>query len=406
MSTRPVIAWPPIGASTAEVVADLDVLHRALDGSGPAIATAGIIDPERTPTVPAQAAVVIGTSGTTGTPKPALLPASALRMGRTGVHDVGGGPGQWMLAVPPSHITGLCVILRSLHAGFRPVPLPAGHFDAARFVAATRELDPRADRHYTTLVPTQLRRVMASAEGLAAAREYTRILVGAAPLPPADREAAEAHGIRILEGYGLSETAGGCVYDGLPLPGAHLHLDPLPANDDIGRTTQQKASGRIVLGGDMVALGYLDRPEHDAEFTTDQTGMRWFRTHDHGQLDSDGRLRVLGRLDDLINTGGLKVAPTVVEDAVARIKPPGLRDVLAVGIPDPEWGEAVALLVAASPGENTPSHGELRAALADHLPAHALPKVVVEVEAIPTTGPGKPDRAQARRWLASGALSL
>ncbi|GAB77788.1 O-succinylbenzoic acid--CoA ligase [Austwickia chelonae] len=402
MSTRPVIAWPPIGATAAEVVTDLDILHRALDGSGPAIATAGIIDPAQVPCIPADAAVVIGTSGTTGIPKPALLPASALRMGRTGVHDIGGGPGQWMLAVPPSHITGLCVILRSLHAGFRPIPLAPGRFDAEGFVTATRELDPRADRHYTTLVPTQLRRVMASAEGIAAAREYTRILVGAAPLPPADRETAEAHGIRVLEGYGLSETAGGCIYDGHPLPGAHLRLEAIPADDS---PPEDEASGRIVLGGDMVALGYLDRPEHDRDFSTDHTGMRWFRTHDHGRIGPDGRLRVIGRLDDLINTGGLKVAPTVVEDALAQVGAPGVGEALAVGAPDPEWGETVALLVVPPAGEPLPAVADLRAALADLLPAHALPRVVVRVESIPTTGPGKPDRARARRWLASGALS-
>ncbi|WP_219105524.1 AMP-binding protein [Austwickia sp. TVS 96-490-7B] len=405
MNQRPVIAWPPATASAAEIVADIDVLTRAMDGTGPAIATAGIIDPTQTPTVPADAAVVIGTSGTTGPPKPALLPASALLAGREGAcFDGTGAPGQWLLAVPPAHITGLCVMLRSLRAGYLPVPIQPGHFGPQSFVEATRRLDPSAPAHYTTLVPTQLRRVLDDPDAVAAARTYDQILVGAAPLPDVDRHRAEAMGIRIVEGYGLSETAGGCVYDGLPLPGTRLRVEDDDVTEDTG-VGQGRSTGRIVIGGPRVALGYLGRPDADEDFWTDEEGVRWFRTSDHGYLDDDGRLHVVGRVDDVINTGGLKVAPTVVESAARAARIPGLLDLMVVGVPDDEWGQAITLVTVTADGHQV-TLPQVRSLLADHLPGYALPRRVVNVPAIPLVGPAKPDRRAGLRLAMGHMVSL
>ena len=177
----------------------------------------------------------------------------------------------------------------------------------------------------------------------------------------------------------MSETAGGCVYDGRPLAGTHVALD-----DEL----------RIHLGGSTVAHGYLARPDltRDA-FGTDEDGVRWFRTDDVGHLDEDSRLRVDGRVDDLVNTGGLKVAPRLVEEALAA-HVPGVREVVVVGTPDPEWGQAVSALVVLEPGAviRSLTVSEVRAHLRGILPDHALPLRVVTAPAVPLAGPGKPDR--------------
>ncbi|AKT50484.1 AMP-binding protein [Arsenicicoccus sp. oral taxon 190] len=388
--SRPVVTWPPPGATAQEVVADLSVLEAAMAGTGPAVAVPGALDrgDVGVTRVPDETAVVVATSGTTGRPKPALLPARALELAVGGVQDVLGGPGQSMLAVPPTHITGITVILRNLWAGFAPTAVTPGHFGPEAFVDLTRRWDPRAPRHYVTLVPTQLRRVLACPEAVAAAREYDTILVGAAPLPAADRDRALRRGLAIVDGYGCSETAGGCLYDGRPLPHVLTHLGE---------------GGRIHLGGTQVALGYLDRPDAAGAFTTDADEARWYRTYDHGHRDATGRLVVDGRLDDLINSGGLKVAPTAVEDAIGLARCPGIAEAMVVGVPDPEWGEAVAVVAVPRQGA-TPGLDGIRACLADHLPSHALPRVLHLVASLPVRGPGKPDRVRARA-LAGAALS-
>lgn len=403
---RPVITWPTPGATAREVIADLRVLEAALDGTGPAVAVPGALPassrpselpglsgPTATVRVPEACALVAATSGTTGVPKPALLTAEALRGAVAGVHEVFGGPGRWLLAVAPTHISGISVVLRALAAGHAPAAVAPGGFTAEAFARATRSLGGSGGRRYVMLVPTQLRRVLAAPEGVAAARTYDVVLSGGAPLPGPLRERAQALGVQVVDGYGCSETTGGCVYDGRPLP---------------GMTATLGEEGRIHLGGPQVALGYLDRPDLAGAFTTDDTGVRWYRTDDHGECDDAGRLHVVGRLDDLINTGGLKVAPTVVEEALARACAGagparlGLADAMVVGVPDEEWGETVAVL--AVPGEAAPPRlGDIRAALADHLPGHALPRVLHLVDALPLRGPGKPDRAAARALVTGSA---
>ena len=177
----------------------------------------------------------------------------------------------------------------------------------------------------------------------------------------------------------MSETAGGCVYDGKPLPCTEIAFDE---------------EGRIHLGGPTVAHGYLGRPDLTAEaFGVDEDGMRWFRTDDVGHTDAHSRLHVDGRIDDLVNTGGLKVAPRLVEEAILE-HVPGVAEVVVVGHPDPEWGEAVCALVVLEPGAVRAGLTalELRAHLRGILPDHALPRRALTAPAVPTRGPGKPDR--------------
>ena len=359
-------------------------LAEALAGDAPVLPFAASAPPSALPQhdpadLPDGLAVVVGTSGSTGTPKRALLTAAALHASSRATHDQLGGPGQWLLALPAHHVAGLQVLLRSLDAGTTPVAMDlVDGFLPQAFVATTALLEPE-QRRYTSLVPTQLLRLLDHPRGPDALRSFDAVLVGGAALPPRLRRRAERAHVHVVATYGMSETAGGCVYDGKPLPCTEIAFDD---------------EGRIHLGGATVAHGYLGRPDLTAEaFGVDEDGTRWFRTDDVGHTDEQSRLHVDGRIDDLVNTGGLKVAPRLVEEAIID-HVPGVAEVVVVGSPDPEWGEVVCALVVLEPGAVRAglTAYELRAHLRGILPDHALPRRAVTAGAVPTRGPGKPDR--------------
>ena len=359
-------------------------LAEALAGDAPVLPYAASAPPSALPQhdpadLPDGLAVVVGTSGSTGTPKRALLTAAGLHASSRATHDQLGGPGQWLLALPAHHVAGLQVLLRSLDAGTTPVAMDlVDGFLPQLFVATTALLEPE-QRRYTSLVPTQLLRLLDHPRGPEALRSFDAVLVGGAAMPPRLRRRAERAHVHVVATYGMSETAGGCVYDGKPLPCTEIAFDD---------------EGRIHLGGATVAHGYLGRPDLTAEaFGVDEDGTRWFRTDDVGHTDGQSRLHVDGRIDDLVNTGGLKVAPRLVEEAI-NDHVPGVAEVVVVGSPDPEWGEVVCALVVLEPGAVRAglTAYELRAHLRGILPDHALPRRAVTAGAVPTRGPGKPDR--------------
>ena len=308
-----------------------------------------------------------------------------------------GGPGQWLLALPTHHVAGLQVLARSALAGTSPVTLdPGASFTSTALAAATARLDPRQP-HYASLVPTQLHRALGAPEGIEALRQFDTILLGGAAADPVLLDRARAAGVCVVTTYGMSETCGGCVYDGTPLPGVRVRLD---------------ADGRIHLGGPVLADGYVGRTALTAErFLTDDEGVRWFVTDDRGVCRA-GRLHVRGRVDDVVVTGGRKVDPADVEAALRAL--PGIGEALVVGVPDPEWGQRVAALVTLADGADERSDpgterggrsgAEVRAELrrAGGLPAHAVARQVEVVDAIPLLDSGKPDRHQARTILARG----
>jgi len=373
----------PSGVAALSVLADL---AGALDGSGPAVAPHRLNGPPQPMPddishLPEGLAVTIRTSGTTGAPKLAMLTGEALRASAHSTHERLGGQGQWLLALPAHHIAGIQVLIRSLVAGTRPVALDVtSGFTCASFAEATAQLTPEATT-YTALVPTQLVRLLAHPEGCQALTRYAAVLVGGAAAPAGLLAGARAAGVHLVTTYGMSETAGGCVYDGRALGVSRLQLE-----DD----------GRIRLGGATLAQGYLNEPGLSATaFVVDEAGRRWFRTDDVGHLDAGGALVVDGRMDDLINTGGLKVAPRLVEEALTRLDT--IAEAVVVGSSDPEWGQVVSAAIVVAHGASPPTLDEVRDALRAILPGHALPRRLAILSALPLRGPGKPDRAAVRR---------
>lgn len=365
----------------------LDALGPALDGTGPAVrvtpSPAAVVGPssaevELEVEVDDDVALAVATSGSTGEPRTALLTAAALRASGLATTNRLAGPGRWLLVLPVEHVAGLQVLVRSVLAGTRPVVALGTPFTGPGFADAVARLrvgTPAGAPLYTSLVPTQLVRVLDDEAATDAARAFDAILLGGAAAPAPLLERASAAGLRVVTTYGMTETCGGCVYDGVPLDGVDVRLD---------------GSGRILLGGDVLTVGYLGRPDLDPFVTVD--GRRWLRTHDLGRLD-DGVLTVLGRADDVVVTGGVNVAPAAVEAALARV--PGVAEALVVGVPDETWGQAVAALVVAADPAGPPALADVRAHVADALDAAHAPRHLVVVDALPLRGPGKPDRRAA-----------
>lgn len=308
-------------------------------------------------------ALVMATSGSTGTPKGAQLTPRNLISSADATHQYLGGQGQWLLPMPAHHIAGIQVLVRSLIAGVEPLALDLSEgFQIPAFAAAARELAATGDRLYTSLAPMQLAKAMDTLQGIEALQLFDALLIGGAALNPQLRRSAEEMGIKVVATYGSSETSGGCVYDGHPIPGARVKL----------------RQGRIHLGGPMIAEGYRNLPGHEAF-----AEPGWFATSDAGELQ-EGVLKVQGRLDTLIDSGGLKLHPEVLEQALLGVS--GVTGACVLGIPHPRLGQAI---VAAYTGSATPE--QVIEGL-DDLPRWQLPKELRHLDELPLTGPGKVDR--------------
>jgi O-succinylbenzoic acid--CoA ligase len=384
-------------------------LRRALAG-GPPVAMTPLA---RDAIVPASAAVVVATSGSTGRPKAVALSASALLASAEASARRLGGTGRWLLALPTQYIAGVNVAVRCLLAGFDPPTMPAGPFTPSSFLAAW-SAGRRPPPSYVSLVPTQLARLVAAAcpgatpaDGVdpAAMRDclasFAAILVGGAAPNPDVLAQARAVGARVVETYGSAETCGGVVYDGVALEGTGVRLLPGPSE------------GRIDLSGPTLALGYVTSPADpapapDAPGFLSGEGTRWFRTNDLGTLDPDGRLAVIGRADDVLVTGGVKIAPAAVEHVLRTL--PDVTDALVTGLSDPEWGTVLVALIVRKEGtassaeprkEGTASSTALREEVTRRLGPAAAPRWFATVPTLPLLASGKPDRAAAAHLAAT-----
>jgi len=308
---------------------------------------------------------VVETSGSTGRPKRVVLSRRAMLASAAASAARVGGAGPWLLALPASYVAGLNVIVRSLVAGHRPVVLD--DFDS--FDAATAAVGPGG---FVSLVPTQLHRLLdTSGSGLAS---FHTVLLGGGPVDPALRSRAAAAGVRVVATYGSAETCGGCVYDGLPLDGVGLALG---------------TDGRVRLSGPVLFDGYEGDPALTREVLVDG----WFLTSDAGRLDEDGRLQLLGRLDDMVVTGGVNVpAPAVA----ARLRAhPSVVAAEVLGVPDEEWGNRLVAFAVLGP-DATPTLDELRDWVAAERPRSWAPRQLVTLDEIPMLPNGKPDRLRLR----------
>ena len=387
----------------------VEMLAAALDGTGPAIlpldaglpagrlaeliaalAPGSIEDAEGVSTVRSAGkkgvaegtAVIVGTSGSTGAPKGVELSAAALRhSARASLDRVGARPGErWLCCLPATHVAGLQVLVRSLVSGTEPVL--AERADA--------ETVAGSGCAHVSLVPTQLQRLLgAGVEKQSVDRStplagFSSVLLGGAAAPARLLNAARAAGVPVVTTYGMTETCGGCVYDGVPLDGVRLAI----RDDDM----REAESARIWIAGPVLFSGYRGEQDGPAALVEG-----WFRTGDLGRLDSLGRLTVRGRADDVINTGGHKVVPGEVAAALQTC--PGVTDVAVLGQPDPEWGERVVAVVVPADPADPPALELLRLHVRDRLPRYAAPSRVVMVDAVPMLPTGKHDIVRLRQEL-------
>lgn len=375
-------------------------------------------------------ALVVGTSGSTGTPKRTALTARALAASAAATERFFGSnsdaASQWLLALPAHYIAGAQVLARSVLAGTAPVIARSVtgpvHFSPEVFLQAVERMN--SARRFISLVPTQLHKLLESADANPhlgaeiheALGSFTGILLGGAPASADLLAASTALGLNTVTTYGSAETAGGCVYSGSVLPGVRVELVPeegMPAVPDIeGKPAQV---GRIWISGAHLANGYIGDAARTAEhFFTSADGTRWYRTDDYGLLSpandpnsaahgNEQRLQVLGRSDDVLISGGVKISARAV--ATVLEEHPAVREACVVGLPDARWGTAIAAAVTlvpsagAAPAENSPALNEelsalLRARCTEKLGAPAAPKQLSILPDFPLTSTGKPDRAE------------
>ncbi|PZE96094.1 o-succinylbenzoate--CoA ligase [Curtobacterium sp. MCBD17_008] len=324
--------------------------------------------------MPQGVALVVETSGSTGTGKRVALSAAALLAGAAAADAALGGPGGWVLALPTHYIAGLNVLTRSIVAGTTPVVVPPGHFDAGAFADAADRLEvgPAGPRRYTSLVPVQLARVLDDPRATAALARFDAVLVGGQATPAALADRARGAGVRVVTTYGASETSGGCVYDGVPFDTVHAEV----------------LDGELQLTGPMLAEGYLGDDERTAAVFTERDGRRWYRTGDAATIE-DGRVRVSGRLDDVVVSGGEKVPLGAVERAVREL--PGQDGAVVTRRASGEWGEVPVVVT-----ERAVPLEVVRARVGDALGRAARPAAVLVVDRMPMLPSGKPDRRAVR----------
>ncbi|WP_226080076.1 AMP-binding protein [Mycetocola spongiae] len=365
------------GVDTRDLPGLIAALAELLEGRGPALA------PEGAPagpaaTVPAGVDLVVSTSGSTGIPKRIAHSRHALLASARATEEVLGGPGTWVLALPAHYIAGLQVLIRSHVAGTSPESLPGGIFDPAEFAAATERAAARSPRLYTSLVPAQVERLLDENHAASLAR-YSAVLVGGQFTPGPLRARAAAADITLVRTYGSSETGGGCVYDGHPLPGV----------------IAESVGGEILLGGPTLARGYLDAAggwDHAATARAlSGTGDdRRFHTGDAGTVSADAGVSITGRRDNVLISGGINVSLDRIENLLRGL--PGLSPAVVVAAPDARWGQVPVLVLPAGEDPDAALLALARAECERVIGVAARPARLIRVEKIPLLSSGKPDR--------------
>lgn len=390
MPALEVLEVPPGPAGLVRV---LPALRSALDGSGPAIGLtpAGSSAAElavrsalrASEPIAADTAVVIATSGSTGAPAAVELSAAALCSAADGLADLVGGGRRWLASLPLHSVGGLMTVVRSLRAGAEPIAGQwlggASSFGGADFQTATRQLlgagpVKEVGGHAVSLVPAMLARLLTGGSGcLEALRHYDLVLVGGAAAPAGQLAAARAQGVAVVASYGMTETCGGVVFDGVSVPTARVSA---PA-------------GRLRISGPMVARGYRDGRTPEL-FGLTPAGVPTFLTNDLGAIDAHGLIDVRGRVDDVVAVGGGNVSLMAVE----RILGLHAGGAAVVAVPDQTWGaRIVAFLVTPQMPQEA-----LATVVRDRLGAAAVPREWRVLPTLPLLSGGKTDRRQLTKW--------
>ena len=318
--------------------------------------------------VPDGTAAVVVTSGTTGTPKAVELTVDGLdAIGHAFATAFGVEPGdRALVCLPLHHVAGLAILARARVSG---VPVTTHPGFSVEAVASAPQTEGAT---VVSLVPTMLARLL---DAEAPLHEYRRIIVGGAPMPQVLRSRADSAGAPVVDAYGLSETWGGIVLDGVPIAGADVSLAD---------------GGEVLVRGDMVMRGYRFDPDATlAAFTSDG----WFRTGDIGAW-LDDRLQVIDRARDVVISGGVNVSPTAVEHVLSEH--PEVQDVGVAGRNDDDWGEVVVAFVVPRDPSDPPTLPDLRAFAAERLSTAQLPRELVLVDEVPRTPGGKVLRRDLR----------
>jgi len=334
--------------------------------------------------LPLGTALVVPTSGSTGEPRAVVLTHDALAASTAAsIAALGCTPGErWALALPLRHVAGLQVLARARALSTDPYVV-ADPGDPHAIAAAADHSE------HIALVPTQLVRCLDAGPAVVAALgRFRSVLVGGGPLATERAAQAREAGVALTLSYGMTETCGGCIYDGLPLDGVTIDIEQ-------HATAAAGAPGRISVRGPMLAAGSLDAsPEDAARFTADG----WFITDDLGRVATDGTLEVLGRIDAVINTGGVKVDPVAVEMLVRAEA--SVADAVVIGVPDAEWGERVVAIVVPAEPSAPPTLERLRALVGAALPTSHAPREVRIVDRIARDAMGKVSASERARLSA------
>lgn len=416
-----------ISISAEDPLAVMRALEEAMVSSGPAVlpvpdevAAEHIQLPRLPEDAPQDVVAVIETSGSTAKPKRVMLTARALRASASATYErldqLAAERGinveeqfptrQWLLCLPAHYVAGLQVLARSLQAGTKPAVYTSEHFDVMYFEEVASRMD--GVRRYVSLVPLQLQRLVeavtnhedfsfAQRERISARMgRFDGILVGGQAVPAHIVKQAREFGWAVVLTYGSSETAGGCVYNGVPLRGVSARVE----------------NGELWLAGPMLAAGYLDDPERTEAAFAEVDGQRWYRTNDTGEVDppfdalasrgreSAQRVSVTGRLDNVLISGGIKVNLDEVERSLQQ--QPGFEGAVAVALPSRDWGQSVAIAIPTQCAEETDLLIRATEAVASLGPA-ARPVRCIQLDSVPRLASGKPDRMQITRLVTEAA---
>jgi len=346
-------------------------LKDALSG-GPALQPIVSEDAPEPQEVPEGTALIIHTSGSTGVPKFVAHSAESIRAGAEATNERLGGAGQWLVALPTHLIAGLQMLTRSVLAGTEPLFF-TGSFTPERFIQHAAKLD--GIRRYTSLVPVQLSALLEYVENddvaLGVLRRFDAILVGGQAVSLSMRAVAHELGLNLVRTYGMTETGGGVVYDGV----------------EIGDTQVRIRDGEVQLAGSSLALGYAGDADLTREFFIEDGGTRWYRTGDAGSL-LGGMLQVTGRLDRVIISGGTNVSLDLVETFIGEQLQ---QTVATIRLDDATWGERVGLLIEGKPDTGVNDTDFLKERVTSILGPAAVPARTVHCDELPRLANGKPD---------------